>query len=240
MKIKVNIPDSLDEITLGQYQKWLTMEGDDEFRTLKLIEIMCGITLKEVSMLKVSAISEIANHLAAIISDNQPFQNRVKLDGKEFGFIPNLEDISLGEYTDIEDNMGDWQNMHKVMAVMYRPIVGKFKHLYNVEEYGGTSKYSDKMKELPLSVAFGAVNFIYRLGTELCKATLVSMEREMRKEATSLRWVDFLNGGDGITSSTHLPKEMLQGLKKLANLTSPLLSPTPHTKKKRLMSSVSN
>ena len=240
MKIKVNIPDSLEDITLGQYQKWLSMEGDEEFRTLKLIEIMCGITLKEVSMLKMSAIAEIANHLASIISENQNFQNRIKLDGVEFGFIPNLEDISLGEYTDIEDNMGDWQNMHKVMAVMYRPIEGKFKHLYNIEEYGGTSKYSDKMKGLPLSVAFGAINFIYRLGTELCKATLASMEREMRTEATSPRWGDFLNGGGGTTSSTHLPTEMLQGLKKLASLTSPLLSPTHHTKKKKQILNASN
>lgn len=240
MKVKVNIPESLEEITLGQYQKWLSIEGDEEFRTLKLIEIMCGITLKEVSMLKVTAIAEISSHLAAIISDSPSFKNRVKLNDKEYGFIPSLDDISLGEYTDIEDNMGDWANMHKVMAVMYRPVTNKFGQLYNIEDYEGTAKYSDTMKSLPLNVVFGAVNFIYRLGTELCKATLVSMEKEMKGEATSLQWGDFLNGGGGITSSTHLPMEMLLGLRKLANLTSLSLSLTPPMRKRKVILSASN
>lgn len=235
MKVKVNIPESLDEITLGQYQKWLSIEGDEEFRTLKLIEIMCGITLKEVSMLKVTAISEISSHLAAIISDSPSFKNRVKLNGKEYGFIPSLDDISLGEYTDIEDNMGEWQNMHKVMAVMYRPITNKFGQLYNIEDYEGTAKYSDTMKSLPLSVVFGAVNFIYRLGTELCKDILVSIQKELKEEATSQQWGDFLNGGGGITFSTHLPTEMLLGLKKLANLTSHSLSLTQPTRKRKVI-----
>jgi len=239
VKVKVNIPEFLEEITLGQYQKWLSIEGDEEFRTLKLIEIMCGITLKEVSMLKLSAIGEIAQHLAAIINETPSFKNRVKLNGKDYGFIPSLDDISLGEYTDIEDNMGDWANMHKVMAVMYRPVVNKFGQLYNIESYEGTGKYSDTMKGLPLSVVFGAVNFIYRLGTELCKAILASMQKQMR-EATSHQWEGFLNGGDGITSSMHLPTEMLQGLKKLADLTSLSLSLTLPTKKKKLTLSESN
>ena len=239
MKVRVNIPESLEEITLGQYQKWLSIEGDEQFRTLKLIEIMCGVTLKEVSMMKLTAIGEIAQHLAAIINETPSFKNRVKLNGKDYGFIPSLDDISLGEYTDIEDNMGDWQQMHKVMAVMYRPVVNKFGQLYNIESYEGTAKYSEAMKGLPLSVVFGAVNFIYRLGTELCKATLVSMEMEMRA-ATSQQWGDFLNGGGGITSSTHLPTEMLQGLKKLASLTSLSLSLMPPTKKRKLILSESN
>lgn len=240
MKVKVNIPDSLDEITLGQYQKWLTIEGDEEFRTLKLIEIMCGVSLKEVSMLKLTAIGEISNHLAAILQDSPAFKSRIKLNGKDFGFIPSLDDISLGEYTDIEDNMGDWQNMHKVLAVMYRPVVGKFMQLYNIEPYEGSAKYAETMKGLPLGVVFGAVNFIYRLGTELCKATLASMQKEASKEATSQQWEGFLNGGDGITSSTHLPTEMLLGLKKLANLTSLSLSLTQPTKKKNQILNASN
>ena len=83
MKVRVNIPESLEEITLGQYQKWLSIEGDEEFRTLKLIEIMCGVTLKEVSMKKLTAIGEKAQHLAAIINDTQSLKKKVKLKNKD-------------------------------------------------------------------------------------------------------------------------------------------------------------
>ena len=233
MKIKVRIPDTLGDITLGQYQKWLTIEGDEEFRTLKLIEIVCGVTLKEVSQMRVSDINGIAATIGNLLQKTPNLERRFKIASKEFGFIPTLDDITLGEYTDIEDNMGKWEAMHKVMSVFYRPVSNSFGQLYDIEEYTGTDKYAQIMKEMPLDVAFGAVNFMYRLGTELCKVTLVSMQNEMKTAATSQKWEDSLNGGGGITSSTHLPTEMLLGLRKLANLTFTSLSPTPLTIKKK-------
>jgi hypothetical protein len=233
VKIKVRIPDTLGDITLGQYQKWLDIQGDEEFRTMKLIEIFCGITLREVSQLRVSDINHIAETIASVLQVMPNLRNRFKIADKEFGFIPSLDDITLGEYTDIEENMGDWDKMHKVMAVFYRPVSNSFGQFYAIEEYTGTDKYAQIMKEIPLDVAFGAVNFMYRLGTELCKVTLVSMQNEMKAAATSQKWEDSLNGGGGITSSTHLPTEMLLGLRKLANLTFTSLSPTPLTIKKK-------
>ena len=240
MKIKVRIPDTLGDITLGQYQKWLDIQGDEEFRTMKLIEIFCGITLREVSQLKVSDINYIAETIASVLQAMPNIKNRFKIADKEFGFIPSLDDITLGEYTDIENNMGDWDKMHKVMAVFYRPVSNSFGQLYDIDQYEGTERYSKLMKEIPLDVVFGAINFIYRLGTELCKDTLVSMQSEMMTAATSPKWEDSLNDGGGTTSSTHLPMEMLLGLKKLASLTFTSPLPMPLTIKRKATSSADN
>ena len=52
MKLELNVPTSLNEITLGQYQKFLiTKDGsnDEEFVAQKMIEIFCGIQLKEIA-----------------------------------------------------------------------------------------------------------------------------------------------------------------------------------------------
>lgn len=38
------------------------------------------------------------------------------------GFLPKLDEITLGEFIDVESNIGDWQNIHKAMAVLYRPV----------------------------------------------------------------------------------------------------------------------
>ena len=238
VKIKVNIPDSLADITLGQYQKWLTITGDDEFRSLKLIEIMCDIPLSDVAKLRYTAVNEIAEALGQLFKEKTPHKLKTTLNGVEFGFIPTLDEMSLGEYTDLEENIADWQQMHKAMAVLFRPVKAKYKQLYNIEEYEGSAKYAELMKQMPMDVVFGSVNFIYRLGTELCKDTLTSMALE--GQMNSLRWGHSLNDGAGTTSTTPLPLEMLLGLKQLANLTSTLLSPTPATKSTRQKLSVPN
>ena len=51
------------------------------------------------------------------------------------GFIPKLDDISLGEYIDIETNISDWQKMHKAMAVLYRPVNFKLGNKYGIAPY---------------------------------------------------------------------------------------------------------
>ena len=47
---------------------------------------------------------------------------RFDLLGVDMGFEPQLETISLGAYIDVEDNVSDWQKMHKAMAALYRPV----------------------------------------------------------------------------------------------------------------------
>ncbi len=50
MKIEVIIPNNLNEITLGQYQKFLSIAENNkegEFLNAKMIEIFCGISLAD-------------------------------------------------------------------------------------------------------------------------------------------------------------------------------------------------
>ena len=83
-----------------------------------------------------------------------------------FGFIPNLDEMTLGEYIDLDTYFGDWDNMHKAMSVLYRPITKEKGNLYNIEEYDGT-KYSDVLKLMPLDVVLGSIFFFYNLSSEL-------------------------------------------------------------------------
>ncbi len=55
MKIEVIIPNNLNEITLGQYQKFLSIAENNkegEFLNAKMIEIFCGISLADTYNLK--------------------------------------------------------------------------------------------------------------------------------------------------------------------------------------------
>jgi len=69
---------------------------------------------------------------------NNKLKKIIKIDEIEYGFHPNLEEITLGEYADIETYMknGLEDNLTKLMAVLYRPITEKDGKNYSIEAYG--------------------------------------------------------------------------------------------------------
>ena len=161
MKLEISIPTELKEIKLAQYQAFLKIAKDNEdmeFLNQKMVQTFCNIDLKDVAEIRFKDVLEITASLNKIFNvQSHRFINRFKLGGVEFGFIPELEDMSFGEYTDLDSYIGDWENMHKAMAVLYRPITNTGLHdTYEIEKYNGSITYSDVMKHCPLDVVLGA------------------------------------------------------------------------------------
>ena len=101
MKIKVEIPTSLADIKLSQYKKYLNIQlnnDDERFLQAKMIEIFCGIPLKDVMQLKYNDTQEIQNILTNMFDEKPKLVQKFKVNGIEYGFHPNLDDLSLGEY----------------------------------------------------------------------------------------------------------------------------------------------
>ena len=130
MKLTINIPETLNEVTLKQYQKWLKIaEGKelDSFLQQKMVEIFCNIPLKQVLQIKATDINNICEELSKLFNNEPKFIDRFTLNDKEFGFIPKLDDISFGEYVDLDTYLADWELMNKAIGVLYRPITYKKK-----------------------------------------------------------------------------------------------------------------
>jgi hypothetical protein len=179
-----------------------------------MIEIFCGLELKEVVKMKASTVIELVQHFNKIFNEKTAFKHRFKLNGVEFGFIPDLEEISWGEYIDIEANIGDFQNIHKALAVMYRPIVKDVKGKYEIEPYRGDLSYSEVLRYAPLDVVLPASVFFWTLGIELISSTLHSLET-MKNKTRIARMFSSANNGDGIAQSITLLRETLEDLTRL-------------------------
>jgi hypothetical protein len=217
MKIELDIPTDLNEITLGQYQKFLKVVEDNEeseFVHHKMVEIFCGVSLKNISKIKHKDLTYIISKIAALFDGNHQLINRFFIDNTEFGFIPNLDDITSGEYMDIDTYITDWSNMHKAMAVLFRPIIKKGSGKYNIVDYNGTSEYAEIMKRMPLSVVMGSMVFFYHLGNELLKSILTYLEENQEAMNTLSK---FNLGKDGIHLSMLSLREMLEDLMKFPN-----------------------
>ena len=207
MKLTLNIPETLSEVTLDQYQRWLKVADGkelDNFLQQKMIEIFCGITLKQVLMIKAKDIEVIVADISKLFeTKDSKFIDRFSYNNQEFGFVPELSEMTFGEYVDLDNYLADWQLMHKAMGVLFRPITFKKKNQYLIEEYETADKYN--MKQMTLDVVFGSLVFFYHLRNELQKHILnylanqteVPISQELR---TSLR------NGAGINLSMDLHK----------------------------------
>lgn len=224
MKVEITIPSSISEIPLMNYQKFLKVQknsNDEEFIAQKMIEIFCGIELKEVVKMKLTSINDLVLHFNQIFSVKPKFQPRFKIGNMEYGFIPDLENISFGEYVDLDNYLSNWDDYNKAMAVMYRPITETRKEKYNILEYNGASEFSEAMKYAPMDVAIGASVFFWTLGSELLTATLNYLKTETKKmtqeQATLVQELSLEKNGVGIQAYTDLLKETLQNMTKLQN-----------------------
>jgi len=190
-KVEITLPENISEITLEQFQRYdkLMKRTDlDEFnRNKRLIEIFCGITFREVDNIGEKDYDDILGQIAIALTTNSEFIPRFTHNGVDLGFIPNFDKITTAEYVDLSTHGIDVENLHKTMAVLFRPVTGKdpFGN-YKIAEYNGTSQYADMMRGIPMNVVNGALVFFYNLANELQDYTLRYTMEARRKEKAHL------------------------------------------------------
>ena len=199
MKLKIKKKGKKQEFKLISSWKEVTLE-----KWLKLIDFQKG-TNSEEARETIAALSDIPknlinqlelNDVAILMGKIAGLQERqdsslkriIEIEGKRYGFHPNLDDITLGEYADIETFIKNDidKNLPELMAVLYRPIVEEKNDIYIIEAYDGNiSIRAEAMRKMPAEQVQSALVFFYNLGKELLR-TLPSylMERlkEMKKQ----------------------------------------------------------
>lgn len=213
MKLEVNVPTSLNEITLGQYQKYLSIAENNEegnFLDAKMIEIFCGIPLSDSYKLKMSSVIAIIDILNELLSQTPKRVEKFTMNGIDYGFIPDLDEMSLGEYIDLDGSASDWDNMHIAMNVLYRKVKISKAGKYNIVDYNVDNP--EKMKDMPLDAAIGSLFFFYNLGMELSKHTILYSSGQEEMEVYQEHLTSQTNGG-GISQFMVSLTEILQDLK---------------------------
>jgi len=184
MKVNINVPDSLNEITLYQYQRFEKLIQENEashFVNQKTIEIFCNIELKDVARIRIADIDDLLLHLDNLLQQKPKLTKTFKLGVYEFGFIPKLEDMTSGEFIDLENYLGSTETLHQAMAVLFRPIKSKIKDLYTIEEYESSYKYSEVLKYMPLDIALGSMLFFWTLQNDCVNALTDYIQNEVEQ-----------------------------------------------------------
>jgi len=212
MKIEINVPTSLSEITLGQYQKFLKIaeeNPDGNFLDAKMIEIFCGIPLSDSYKLKVSSVRAITDIITEMLQEKPKQRTFFELNGVEYGFIPDLDEMSLGEYIDLDNNITNWETMQVAMNVLFRPVKIKKANKYSIEDY--MVEGSDDLKQMPLDAVISSIFFLHNLGIELSIHTMNYSQSQTEEGLQGVQTSE--QSGVGINQFTDSLTEILQNLK---------------------------
>ena len=211
MNVSITVPTDLSEITLRQYKHFLKIQktvDDEKFLNAKIIEIFCKVQLDEVLRLKFNDSEFIVKTLTEMFEQKPKLVKTFKLD-KVYGFHPQLDDLTLGEYIDLDTFIGDWENIEKAMAVLYRPVVNKLKDKYIIEDYKVGK--DQEILDMPMDAVLSSIFFLWNLGIDLSKAMMNYLDKEQTEALT--QYLTSQPNGDGITQFTDLLKATLQDMK---------------------------
>ena len=212
MKANINVPNELNEITLKQYQKFLKVQDTSEDNNIiqtKMIEIFCGVKPQDALNIKLTDAERITRIISDMFEQKPNLVQSFWLNNIEYGFVPDLDEITLGEYIDLDTYMGDWENIHIAMNVLYRPITQKMGSKYLIEDYEPEKR--DRILTMPMDAVFSSILFFYRLGIELSKTMMNYLESKEEKQLLDV--LDLQKNGDGIQAFSDSLEEILQDLK---------------------------
>ena len=170
--MKIRVPENISDITLDQYQRYHKLSERKDIDELnfnkRLVEIFCGISYHDSSKINAKDYLEIIEMVKFAIGQDSEFVQRFEMNGLEFGFIPNLNDMTFDEYRALSNFGVEVDNLHLLMSVLFRPVINTdaFGN-YSIMPYTGIKEYSDVMKQTPMNVVNGALVFFLNLSREL-------------------------------------------------------------------------
>ena len=140
---------------------------------------------RDISNVNVDDFNMMFAQVSKALETESTFQDRFTLDGIEYGFVPNLDEITIGEYIDLSNYGNSLETINKVMAVLFRPVIktDAFGN-YEIAPYDGTKNRAEIMKQAPMNIVSGMLVFFCSLSRELEAHTLrsiLAMEEQKSK-----------------------------------------------------------
>lgn len=185
MKVKIKVPSSLDDITVGQYQSIQKLSENDNLKGKELDDEILKIVLgfDNIDAISVKDRNRLFLDVQKALQKEGEFKQTFVLNNIEFGLIPNFDKITNGEYTDLIKYSEYVDDLHRFLAVAYRPTKyrDRFKN-YSIVNYEGTQYNAERMLELPMSIANGVQGFFLNLSNDLENYILMSTQMEQVRE----------------------------------------------------------
>mgnify|MGYP003116127378 CR=1 FL=1 len=175
MKVKIkkkgkvkefNLINSWSDVTLESWLKLIDYaEGTKTEEAEATIAALSDIPKKLVKELSLSDVAVLMSKIGELQAKQDTKLKRIiEHNGVEYGFHPDLNEITLGEYADIEQfiKLGIDKSLPELMAIMFRPIKEKKNDVYVIDAYDGNITIrAEEMKLMAAEQVQSALFFFY-------------------------------------------------------------------------------
>ena len=178
-EVKLTIPNEWSDITIGIYQEYVKIQeskASEKNKVIRSLALLCNTSPFVVKKMAYTDLLEIMEIIKGMI-DAQPKQEEFKkvftfLD-IEFGFVPNLNKLTTGEYIDLESYCENpIQNLHIIMSILYRKVTNRVNDRYAIETYNPDEFKEELFKDCPMDIALSSLGFFLTLGKRLAMISL--------------------------------------------------------------------
>ena len=196
MKVKIkkkgkskdyNIIDSWSDVTL---EKWMEISIEEDISKTKEVEdtiaMLSDMPRKLIKELSLRDVTNIFSKMSELQAErNTLLRTELEIDGIEYGMHPDLSEITLGEYADIETFIKDGlqKNLPEMMAVLFRPIIEREEDVYTIAAYDGNIKVrAEKMKKMAAEQVQNVLVFFWSFVRIFVAAIPLSLMQEEKKK----------------------------------------------------------
>ena len=185
---KYELPTSWGEVSLGQYSKLMTALENDSSSEIELIiktlESLVGISTTQLTKVPLKYLKMAYAELSTLTPTmpSNELKRIIDVDGTAYGFIPDFDTLTFGEFCDLDNYLQDsWNNLDKILAILYRRVIKREGDKYKIEPYS-----LDNIKErrelfknnLSIGTIYGSLVFFYTIGSKHISTMLSSLEEE--------------------------------------------------------------
>lgn len=198
MKVKIknkgkvkefNLINSWSDVNLETWTKLISHKSSSSSKeALSVISELSNIPKDIITKLDLNTVATIMSRIGELQSQaNTTLTRIIEINGKRYGFHPDLDCITLGEYADIETfvKMDIDKHLPEVMAILYRPIVEEKNNIYTIEAYDGEIKLrAEEMKKMSSQEVQNALVFFWLFAKQFVKTMGLSSIEKMKEMKT--------------------------------------------------------
>ena len=196
-----NLINSWSEVNLDKWAKLVSMKTKTNSQeAVETISVLADMPKRLIKELAIKDVSKILEKIAVMQSQAESKLTKIiTIDDIEYGFHPNLDELTLGEYADIEtlinNNIED--NLAELMAILFRPIIEKKNKIYTIGSYDAEITIrAEAMKKMSGQQVQNAMVFFWIFGKELLRILPLYLMELSLKKMQELK--DLEKGGVGL------------------------------------------
>tara|TARA_Y100001938_G_C8101776_1_gene442464 strand:+ start:15440 stop:16090 length:651 start_codon:yes stop_codon:yes gene_type:complete len=189
-----HLPLSWGEVSIKQYQELMMLidnEKNELDTKIRTISILTGCELSLLSKASVANLNKVYKKLGELTAKlpSKTFRRVIEIEDVEYGFIPDMNDLTFGEFVDIDTWLqSGYANLIDILTVLYRPVLKRKGERYNIAEYEASSRVERAKvfsRSMSVDSVYGAMVFFYTIASKHIETTLYSLEMQKKKRSST-------------------------------------------------------